>query len=80
MPDGTRKLTNISEVTGMEGPVITLQDLFLFERQGYDENGKVRGKFKPTGIRPKFTEKLFGAGIRLPMEMFAAEPSLARVR
>ena len=80
LPDGTRKITNISEITGMEGPMITMQDLFLFERQGYDENGKVRGKFKPTGIRPKFTEKLFGAGIRLPMEMFSAEPSLARVR
>jgi pilus assembly protein CpaF len=80
MPDGTRKVTNISEITGMEGPMITMQDLFLFERQGYDENSKVKGKFKPTGIRPKFTEKLFGAGIRLPMEMFAAEPSLARIR
>ena len=80
MPDGTRKITNISEITGMEGPIITMQDLFIFERQGYDENGKVRGIFKPTGIRPKFTEKLLGAGIRLPMEMFSPEPALARVR
>jgi pilus assembly protein CpaF len=80
MPDGTRKITNISEITGMEGPIITMQDIFLFERQGYDENGKVRGVFKPTGIRPKFTEKLLGAGIRLPMEMFAPEPVLTRVR
>ncbi len=79
MPDGTRKLTYISEITGMEGPMITMQDLFVYERQGYDENNRVRGRFKPTGIRPKFTEKLFGAGIRLPMDMFAAEP-LARVR
>jgi pilus assembly protein CpaF len=80
MPDGTRKLTNISEITGMEGSIITMQDLFLFERQGYDENGKVKGLFKPTGIRPKFTEKLLGAGIRLPMEMFSPEPVLTRVR
>jgi pilus assembly protein CpaF len=79
MPDGTRKITNIAEITGMEGPVITMQDLFLFERQGYDENSRVRGRFKPTGIRPKFTEKLFGAGIRLPMEMFS-EPPLTRIR
>jgi pilus assembly protein CpaF len=80
MPDGTRKLTSIAEITGMEGPMITMQDLFIFERQGYDENGNVKGKFKATGIRPKFTEKLFGAGIRLPMDMFTAEPSLSRVR
>lgn len=80
MPDGTRKLTNISEITGMEGSIITMQDLFVFDRQGYDENGMVRGVFKATGIRPKFTEKLLGAGIRLPMEMFSLEPSLARVR
>jgi len=80
MPDGTRKLTSIAEITGMEGPTITMQDLFVFDRQGYDENGKVRGKFKPTGIRPKFTEKLFGAGIRLPMDMFTQEQPLTRVR
>jgi pilus assembly protein CpaF len=80
LPDGTRKVTNISEITGMEGPMITLQDLFVYERQGYDENGKVKGRFKPTGIRPKFTEKLFGAGIRLPMDMFSPEPTLARAR
>jgi pilus assembly protein CpaF len=80
MTDGTRKITNISEITGMEGPMITMQDLFVFERQGFEENGRVRGKFKPTGIRPKFTEKLFAAGIRLPMDMFTVEPTLARAR
>jgi pilus assembly protein CpaF len=79
MPDGTRKIASIAEITGMEGAIITMQDLFLFERQGYDENGKVRGRFRPTGIRPKFAERLFGAGIRLPMEIFAAE-TLSRVR
>ncbi len=80
MTDGTRKITNISEITGMEGPMITMQDLFVFERQGFEENGRVRGRFKPTGIRPKFTEKLFAAGIRLPMDMFSVEPTLARAR
>jgi pilus assembly protein CpaF len=80
LPDGTRKITNISEITGMEGPIITMQDLFMFDRQGYDDNGRVKGLFRPTGIRPKFTEKLLGAGIRLPMDMFSAEPVLTRVR
>jgi pilus assembly protein CpaF len=72
LPDGTRKITNISEITGMEGPIITMQDLFTFDRQGYDANGRVKGVFKPTGIRPRFAEKLLGAGIRLPMDMFSA--------
>ncbi len=80
LTDGSRKVTTISEITGMEGPMITMQELFVFERQGYDENGKVRGRFKPTGIRPKFTEKLFAAGIRLPMDMFVVEPALVRAR
>ncbi len=70
MPDGSRKVTNISEITGMEGPTVTMQDLFLFERQGYDEDMKVSGFFRPSGIRPKFTEKLLAAGIVLPPEMF----------
>jgi pilus assembly protein CpaF len=79
MPDGTRKVLAIAEVTGMEGPTITMQDLFVFERQGVDDNLKVRGRFMPTGIRPKFAEKLFSAGIRLPMEMFTA-PAIHKVR
>ncbi len=70
LPDGSRKLTNISEITGMEGPTVTMQDLFHFERHGYDEEMKVRGWFGPSGIRPKFTEKLLAAGIVLPPEMF----------
>jgi pilus assembly protein CpaF len=80
MPDGTRKIINISEITGMEGSIITMQDLFVFDRHGFDENGSVRGMFKPTGIRPKFAEKLLGLGIRLPMDMFSPEPVLSRVR
>ncbi len=74
LTDGGRKITSISEITGMEGPAVTMQELFIFERQGYEENMKVRGRFRPTGIRPKFAEKLFAAGIVLPLEMF--EPNL----
>ena len=77
MSDGTRKLTNISEVTGMEGAVVTMQDLFIFERQGFDAENKVRGRFRPTGIRPKFSERLFAYGIRLPNDMFEAGASVA---
>jgi pilus assembly protein CpaF len=72
LSDGTRRLTSVSEVTGMEGSVVTMQDLFVFERQGYDANNRVRGRFRPTGIRPKFSERLFGYGIRLPNDMFEA--------
>ncbi|MEW6130949.1 MAG: CpaF family protein [Acidobacteriota bacterium] len=70
LTDGTRKVTSISEITGMEGAIVTMQDLFIFERQGYDANNRVRGRLRPTGIRPKFSEKLLAAGIRLPMDMF----------
>lgn len=70
LPDGSRKIMSLTELTGMEGPMITMQEIFLFERQGYDENNRVRGRFVASGIRPKFTEKLFAAGIRLPVEIF----------
>ena len=73
LPDGSRRVTNICEVTGMEGPVITTQDLFVFERSGYDENNRVRGTFRPIGIRPKFTEKLESYGIRFDPDMFFTE-------
>jgi pilus assembly protein CpaF len=73
LTDGTRRIVSMSEITGMEGPAITMQELFVFERQGFDANHKVRGRFKPTGIRPKFSEKLLGYGIRLPREMFEAD-------
>ncbi len=72
MSDGTRKITSISEVTGMEGPVVTMQELFVFERRGIDEKMRVRGSFKTTGIRPKFTERLYAAGIALPADLFEA--------
>ena len=70
MADGTRKVTSISEITGMEGDVITMQDLFVFERTGINEKGKVTGRFRATGIRPKASERLAASGIKLPMELF----------
>jgi pilus assembly protein CpaF len=68
--DGTRRLTHITEVTGMEGEVISLQDLFLFERQGVSAEGRAVGAFVATGIRPKFSERLKESGLELPPHMF----------
>jgi pilus assembly protein CpaF len=75
LPDGSRKITNICEISGMEGNVITTQDLFVYERQGYDEKNRVKGVFKPLGIRPKFTEKLESHGIKFDPDMFFREPA-----
>lgn len=68
--DGSRRVTNITEVTGMEGEVVTLQDIFVFEKRGLTSDGKVTGRFGATGIRPKFYEKLLAAGIRLRPDLF----------
>jgi len=70
LQDGSRRVTHLTEVQGMEGDVITLQDIFVFGQTGRDENGKITGQFKPTGIRPKFLEKLAANGIQLPNETF----------
>ncbi len=69
MRDGTRKVVNLTEVTGMEGDVITTTDLFVFEQVGY-EGGKIIGKLRPTGLRPKFMDKLEQSGIHLPASIF----------
>jgi pilus assembly protein CpaF len=70
MADGTRKVSAISEITGMEQDVITMQDIFLFERTGMNQEGKVIGRFRATGVRPKCSEKLAIMGIKLPIDMF----------
>ncbi|HEY4904463.1 MAG TPA: CpaF family protein [Candidatus Sulfotelmatobacter sp.] len=70
MADGTRKVITISEVVGMEGEMITMQDIFQFDRTGIDENGKVRGSFRATGVRPKFAERLATSGARLRAALF----------
>jgi pilus assembly protein CpaF len=69
MRDGSRKITYITEVQGMEDDKITLQDVFMFEQESY-ENGRLAGKVKPTGVRPKFMPKLEDAGIQLPPSIF----------
>lgn len=69
MRDGTRKITYITEVSGMEGDVITMTDIFVFEQTGM-ENGKIIGRLRPTGLRPKFMEKIESAGINLPPSIF----------
>jgi len=66
MSDGSRRVTHISELTGAFSDVISMQDLFVFEKEGLGENGKVKGRFRSTGIVPKFGEKLKAAGIPLP--------------
>ena len=70
MSDGTRRVTHITECVGMEGEQVTTQDVFVFERTGLGEKGRVLGRFKPTGIRPKFSEKLRACGYNLPPDLF----------
>ena len=71
LSDGTRKVTGISEITGMEGDVISMQEIFVFDRTGIRADGKVSGRFRATGIRPQASERLAAAGVRLPAEMFS---------
>src|SRR5579859_2286224 len=68
--DGTRRLTHITEITGMEDDVVSMQDVFVFEKQGVSPEGRTVGTFTATGIRPKFAEKLKASGIELPANMF----------
>jgi pilus assembly protein CpaF len=70
LSDGSRKVTSISEITGMEGDVITMQEIFLFEKTGVTQDGKVVGRFRATGVRPKCCERLKASGIHLPASMF----------
>ena len=70
LSDGTRKVTAVSEITGMEGDIITMQDIFVFEKMGVTQDGKVIGRFRATGVRPKCCERLKASGIHLPADMF----------
>jgi pilus assembly protein CpaF len=70
LSDGTRKVVTLAEITGMEGEVVTMQDIFVFRKRGIRENGEVIGEFVATGVRPKFAEKLLVSGIQLPAAMF----------
>jgi pilus assembly protein CpaF len=70
LSDGTRKVTRVTEIVGMEEDVVTTQDIFVFEQHGIDADGRVHGFFRATGIRPKFSERLERAGIHLGSEIF----------
>ena len=70
LQDGSRRITHLAEVQGMESDIITLQDIYQFHQQGKDEKNKVRGEFRATGIRPKFMEKLAARGIQVPNDTF----------
>ena len=69
--DGTRKVSSISEIVGMEQETITMQEIFNFEKTGVEKDGKVLGDFRPTGIRPKFMERMMRSGVHLPLELFS---------
>ena len=70
LSDGTRRVTHLTEITGMHEDVVSMQDIFLFEKQGIGPNGRVLGQFVATGIRPKFAEKLKASGVSFPASMF----------
>ncbi len=72
LKDGSRKVTYITEVVGMEGDVITLQDIFVYKEEGHDSTGRVAGRLLPTGLKPKFMDKLVKTGVILPVDIFSA--------
>jgi len=74
MSDGTRKVVSVAEITGMEGNIVTMQDIFMYRRRGIRETGEVLGDFMATGVRPKFAERLLVSGIHLPASLFEAAP------
>jgi pilus assembly protein CpaF len=75
LSDGTRKVVSLAEITGMEGEVVTMQDIFVYRKRGIRDSGEVLGEFIPTGIRPKFAERLAVTGIQLPVSMFEVHRS-----
>ena len=72
LTDGTRKIQSVKEVTGMEGDVVTMQDIFVYERKGIGPDSKERGHFRATGVRPRFADKLELVGFELPEDIFDA--------
>jgi pilus assembly protein CpaF len=77
LSDGTRKVTGITEVTGMEGDIVAMQDIFVFDRTGLRRDGKVCGQFRATGVRPKCSDRLASFGIQLPVDMFEHRKAVA---
>ena len=74
MSDGTRKVVGVAEITGMEGNIVTMQDIFMYRKRGIRDTGEVLGDFTATGVRPKFAERLLVTGIHLPAALFEATP------
>jgi pilus assembly protein CpaF len=70
LADGSRKVVQVTEVAGLEGPTVTLQDLFVFTQQGIDQDGKVLGVYTPMGIRPQFADRLKAAGVDFAADLF----------
>jgi pilus assembly protein CpaF len=70
LSDGTRRVVSVTEVTGMEGDIVTTQEIYRFRRRGISPEGKIVGQFEATGVRPQFTERLRVAGVELPSRMF----------
>jgi len=75
LPDGSRKITSITEITGMEGDIITIQEIFAYEKQGLNEDGSVKGRFMATGVRPRVADRILSNGIALPDDLFT--PSIS---
>jgi pilus assembly protein CpaF len=76
MSDGRRRVVSVQEITGMEGDVVTMQEIFRFRRSGVDGEGRVLGRFEATGIRPRFAERLLMRGIELGNDLFSANRGL----
>jgi pilus assembly protein CpaF len=70
LSDGSRRITYITECVGMEGELVTLQDIFVFEKTGFTKDRRVKGRFRPTGVRPKFYDQMVASGIDLPLSIF----------
>ena len=70
LSDGSRRITALTECVGMEGESVTMQDVFLFEKSGINESGRITGRFRATGIRPKFYDRLKAAGLHIPVSVF----------
>jgi pilus assembly protein CpaF len=76
LQDGTRRVTHLTEVVGMEGDTITLQDLFLFHSKGLDDHGRVLGSVVPTGLRPTFLERLLERNVMIDQSLFTPPPGM----
>jgi len=70
MKDGSRKVTHVTEIVGMESDVVTMQDIYVFQARGQDELGRLLGSIQPTGLRPKFSERFEQYGVHLPANLF----------